>query len=168
MCSSDLYTMARFLWAANLWSNYRGIGWTYQAPLSKGALRDPFLRTSRVRAFLFNRVGQLLFTLVVVDVLSTLLAAEPRTRNYFSAIEGVSPRLAEQPVQWRALWSIIVVGVTWQGLELSYVATAISMVSVGSMTGWKGAMWEPWGWPPLFGTLGELWNRPGLAMMWSK
>ncbi|KAL8293632.1 hypothetical protein RQP46_000333 [Phenoliferia psychrophenolica] len=144
------YTLEKLYWAANLWSNYRGIGWTYQAPLARQALRDPFLRSSSPRAFLRDRVLRLLFVLFITDALSTLLVVEPRTRAYFSAIEGVSPKLADQSVLWRALWSVCVVTFTWASMELSYVATAISLVSVGAMLGWKGAMWEPWGWPPLF------------------
>ena len=161
------YTLEKLYWAASLWGNYRGIGWTYQSPLSRHALDPPFLRTSSPRAFLINRTKQLVFALSVTDVLSTLLTLEP-SRAYFSAIEGVSPRLADQAVHWRALFSVMVVSFVWSSMEVSYVATAISCVSFGSMLGWEGALWEPWGWPPLFGSLSELWRRPGLAMMWSR
>ncbi|KAM0753288.1 hypothetical protein T439DRAFT_323925 [Meredithblackwellia eburnea MCA 4105] len=162
------FTISKLLWSFDLWTTYRLIGWTEQAPLSSHGLKHPFLRTSSPRAFLVNRTLQLLSALFILDLASTVLAIEPKTHAYFSAIESSSPALADQSVDWRALWSILVVTFTWQSLEVSYVATAISLVALGTFMGWKGAMWEPWGWPPVFGTLKELWVRPGLAMLWSK
>ncbi|KAI5477198.1 hypothetical protein MNV49_006642 [Pseudohyphozyma bogoriensis] len=158
-------TLAKVQWAMELWITWRGIGWNWRAPLSRAGNRDPFLRTSSVRSFLKNRLLHLIMVILVTDAYTTIQEEVPRVRDFMSGRPGVSPLLADQPILWRALFSILVVAQTWQSLELVYDVMALGFVGMGSCMGCKGVFFEPWGWPPLLGGMGELWVHPGLSLI---
>lgn len=156
------WTLHKFYWALSLFSSWRGIGWNYVSPLSAKAYNHPYKRTSTRKAFIWNQTS----SLVPVCILGWA------TKRYITTI-GFD--FFHGLVSWSELsrtqvfcHSLSVVVRVWWILNVGYIPMSLGCVIVGGVFGWKGEFWEPWGWPPIFGGLKEVWQFPGLSTVWSR
>jgi hypothetical protein len=164
------WTWAKLDWAWSLWWNQRGIGWNFQPPLPASCFAHPFTPLSSRRDYLLNRLYHLGRLLVIDDIVTSIIAS-PAHNAFFSG-RPYGPdslaSLASLPIHLRALYSICVVGKILTGTDIPTTIFDILCVGVGGLFGLRGEWFEPWGHPPMFGTLGEMWVQPGLGVLWGK
>ena len=159
------WSWRKFCWVCSLWWSFRGIGWNYCCPLPQSSLSPPFSRTSSRRSFLLYRTLYFTLTTLGLDFVRSVINMS-HMRPFFNG--GPLSKQYNDLTQWeRAYYSITVAAFTWWSVERTHPPVSIIMVSLGGIMGWKGEMWEPWGWPPLFGSMQALWKHPGLSHMWS-
>jgi hypothetical protein len=161
------FTLHKFYWGLSLFWSWRGIGWNYACPLPKSSLQRPYSRDSSRREFLIARLRKTIFTWFCWDLFRTYTNLTPAT-IYLSGQPGIAPLYANLAIWEKAIHSILISARIILDTERAFLMSSIMMVSIGGFMGWEGELWEPYGWPPLFGTFGDLWTSPGLATMWSK
>jgi hypothetical protein len=156
------FTRAKLDWAFSLFVSARGIGWNYSPPLPQTSMVHPFLRTSKRRPYILTQLRTIVITLLVHD-----------TTRYF--ISYVAPDFFTGRILYddlsmgrKAAYSIITASRAWYITQQSTPGFSIILVGLGGILGWEGEVWSPWGNPPFFGGLTELWRSPGLSTMWSK
>lgn len=163
------WTLAKFGWAFSLFCSHRGIGWNYTSPLPPSAHKHPFLRTSSRRDHLLNRIITFLVGYLVFDAVRTYMNLGPaRALAFFDSLPGVGPVYDELAMWEKAVYSVCVAVRIWWSIEWAALFAGIVAVSVGGLMGWEGEMWSPWGWPPTFGSILDVWEHPGLSNMWSR
>ncbi|OCF35136.1 hypothetical protein I316_03177 [Kwoniella heveanensis BCC8398] len=161
------FTWAKLCWAASLWFSYRGIGWNYVCPLPRSAYQPPYTRQSSRKAFLIKQLKMWVFGYLVDDFFRAYRNCSSAA-PFFSGLPGIAPPYSSLTQYERAIYSIAVVVRVWFGLINSHIGWSMGMVILGGILGWETEMFAPWGWPPLFGGLVELWKHPGLSTMWSR
>lgn len=157
------WTTAKLAWAASLWWSWRGIGWNYSPPLSPSQLESPYAPGSSRRDYLVRRGLYFLLVHVADDIASSFMRLGAPA--YF--LDGLVPYSSLSQFQ-RGLYSLATVERVWYSLELSHVLLSLVFVAAGGFFGLEGEIFSPWGWPPLFGSIANMWEYPGLAFMWSK
>ncbi|WWC95538.1 hypothetical protein V866_002403 [Kwoniella sp. B9012] len=158
------FTLAKFYWAGSLIWSYRGIGWAHQCPLPRSSTEHPYTRKSSFKEWLKIQLPYYIATHLMEDLCRAIRNVVGK--DFFSGPDHIPYDSLSQ--SQRALYSIAVVSRVHFGLILTWFHTAVCMIVLGKMLGWKGELWEPWGWPPMFGSLENLWVHPGLSTMWSK
>jgi len=161
------WTMAKFYWASSLWWSWRGIGWNFAPPLSPSRRNHPFLPSSSRKAFLISQLTYFGFGLVLQDIVRSFMNCSSSS-PFFAGRQGIAPPYSSLTVQQKALYSTCVVVRIVTAMEESWVEVACIFVAIGGIMGWEGEIWEPWGWPPLYGSLGDVWKHPGLSTAWSR
>lgn len=156
------FTKAKVGWAFSLYGSNRGIGWNYWPPLPQSSMVDPYIRTSKRRPFLLAQLRILITTMLVHDT----------TRYYITYVApdfftGKVP-YDDLSLRQKAIYSIVTAARPWYTAQQLAPMFALLLVGLGGVMDWEGEMWSPWGYPPFFGGLTELWKRPGLSTMWSK
>ncbi|WOO76886.1 uncharacterized protein LOC62_01G000499 [Vanrija pseudolonga] len=157
------WTTAKLAWAASLWWSWRGIGWNYSPPLSPSQLQYPYAPGSSRRDYLVRRGLYFLLVHAAEDIASSFMRLGAPA--YF--LDGTVPYSSLTQFQ-RGLYSLATVERVWYSLELSHVLMSLVFVAAGGIFGLEGEIFSPWGWPPLFGSIANMWEYPGLAFMWSK
>ena len=160
------WTFAKFCWANSLWWSWRGIGWNYASPLPNSSLQSPFTRNSTRTSYITHRVSEFIFKMTILDFVRAWMNCSSASA-FFSGRPG-SPTYVDLTQVQRAVYSMTQAIRTVTGMEISHIPVSIGMVAMGGMMGWEGELWSTWGWPPLFGTFGDVWRSPGLSQMWSK
>jgi hypothetical protein len=161
------WTKAKLYWAYSLWWSNRGIGWNYSCTLPPSSTRHPFSRTSSRKAFLINRGRHYLLWIAFVDLVRAYMALGPGAA-FFDGRAGVAPSYDSLTMTEKAVYSLCVcVRIMWS-IEKTFTGGSLLLVAMGGVLGWEGEMWSPWGYPPLFGSIQELWLHPGLATVWSR
>ena len=161
------WTMAKFGWALSLWWSLRGIGWNYCCPLPNSSRRHPFTVTSSRRSYIIYRLRYYILGWIVWDLTRSYMNCSTAA-PYFNGLPGVAPTY-ESLSQWqRGVYSLCVVCRIVFGCEKTHTGLSMILVAIGGAMGWDNEIFSPWGWPPLFGTLSEVWKNPGLAITWSK
>ena len=159
------WTYARFSWAMSLWWSLRGIGWNYCCPLPSSAFRHPFKRASSRRGFVVDRLVHYLIGWCLWDINRSFMNLGPG-RDFFSGRGEVT---YQDLGHWRkGLYSICLVERVCFDMEKTHTSVSILFVLIGGIFGWDTEIWSPWGWPPLFGSFQEIWQRPGLSYLWSR
>lgn len=161
------FTLGKFYWGLSLFWSYRGIGWNYACPLPASSLQRPYSRDSSRRDFLIARLRKTILIWFCWDLFRTYTNLTPAS-IYLSGQPALSPLYADLAIWEKAIHSILIPARIVLDTERSFLMCSIMMVGIGGVMGWEGELWEPYGWPPLFGTFGDLWTSPGLATMWSK
>lgn len=154
--------MAKLGWANSLWWSWRGIGWNFGPRLPASSSGEPFTRKSSRRAFLLRRTIYLAAVYAVDDLASTYMRL--RAPDFFWTHTTTYNDLSTSQ---RAAHSIATVTRILASLEYSHVGCALGCVAAGGVLGLEGELWSPWGWPPMFASLRDIWNNPGLGYMWS-
>ncbi|GFZ50076.1 hypothetical protein JCM24511_07829 [Saitozyma sp. JCM 24511] len=161
------WTKAKLYWAYSLWWSNRGIGWNYSCTLPPSSTRHPFSRTSSRKAFLLNRGRHYILWIAFVDLVRAYMALGPGAA-FFDGRPGVAPSYDSLSMVEKAVYSLCVcVRIMWS-IEKTFTGGSLLLVAMGGVLGWEGEMWSPWGYPPLFGSIQELWLHPGLATVWSR
>ena len=161
------FTLHKFYWGLSLFWSWRGIGWNYACPLPASSLRRPYSRDSTRREFLIARLRQVLIIWFCWDFSRTYTNLTPAS-IYLGGRPGIAPLYADLAIWEKAIHSILMSTRIIIDTERSFLMCSVLMVGIGGLMGWEGELWEPYGWPPLFGTVRDLWISPGLATMWSK
>jgi hypothetical protein len=161
------FTLQKLYWGLSLFWSYRGIGWNYACPLPGSSLQPPYSRNSSRREFLITRLRKTILIWFSWDLFRTYTNLTPAS-IYLSGRPGIAPLYTNLAVWEKAVHSILIPARIVLDTERSFLMCSIMMVGIGGLMGWEGELWEPYGWPPLFGTFGDLWKSPGLATMWSK
>ncbi|WWD20169.1 hypothetical protein CI109_104645 [Kwoniella shandongensis] len=161
------FTFAKFCWAASLWWSIRGVGWNFCCPLPSSSVKPPYTRGSTRWQWLKAQTKIFLVSYIVYDSVRTFQNLT-WGRSFFHDVVGIAPSYSTMTSSHKALYSIAVVTRVYWGLQSTHFQAAALMVTIGGMMGWEGELWSPWGWPPLFGSLIELWKHPGLSTMWSR
>ncbi|GMK53467.1 hypothetical protein CspeluHIS016_0100530 [Cutaneotrichosporon spelunceum] len=157
------WTWAKLGWAASLWWSWRGIGWNFAAPLTESQASEPFTRDTprwhHIRCRLLHLLG--------VYVLDSLAAIYMHVRmpQFFIAH---TLKYAELTTGQRAAVSIATVARIIASVNLSHLQLGLAAVAVGGVFGLKGEVWEPWGWPSMFGSIKDIWRNPGVNYVWAK
>jgi hypothetical protein len=160
------WTMEKLWWSSALFWSFRGIGWNFTCQLPPTSLSTPYSHTSTRRQYLSKRLRYYLIAILAQDISRTFMnlsSAHP----FFAGLPG-RPAYTDLSQWQRAIYSIAIAVRIWFSLEKTHVLFGLIFVAIGGMTGWKGEFWEPWGWPPMFGGLRDIWHRPGLSFMWSR
>ncbi|EIW71680.1 hypothetical protein TREMEDRAFT_67902 [Tremella mesenterica DSM 1558] len=161
------FTLAKFYWASSLWWSLRGVGWNYCCPLPHSSRIHPYTRSSSRRSYLLARLQFYLIWWLLFDVLRSFMNLSSASA-YFSGRPGVAPLYSDLSQWERGVYSACVALRIIFGCEKSHCLVSSVFVLIGGMMGWEGEIWSPWGWPPLFGTLGEVWRSSGLSNTWSR
>ena len=161
------FTLQKLYWGLSLFWSYRGIGWNYACPLPESSRQRPYSRDSPRREFLITRLRKTILIWFCWDLFRTYTNLTPAS-IYLSGQPGIAPPYVNLAVWEKAIHSILIPARIVLDTERSFLMCSIMMVGIGGVMGWEGELWEPYGWPPLFGTFGDLWTSPGLATMWSK
>lgn len=156
------FTLAKALWALSLFSSWRGIGWNFTVPLSIAARQHPYKGTSSRRHFVFTRAAMLPLLYFVNDASRTFM--KYRASHFFSGQTAYDDLTLGETITY----SLAVVARVWWILQSAVVPLSIACVLVGGYMGWESEFWAPWGWPPTFGSISELWMYPGLSTLWSR
>lgn len=157
------WTWAKLEWAASLWWSWRGIGWNFAPPLTDSQTQEPFTRTTPWRQHLIYRALYLVGVYVVDDAAASFMRVGmpeffvTHTLNY-----------ADLNTLQRGAVSIATVMRVLASLEYSHHQVGLMAVAIGGMFGLEGELWEPWGWPAMFGSMSDIWRNPGLNYMWAK
>lgn len=157
------WTLAKLEWAASLWWSWRGIGWNYAPPLTASQTEDPYMRTTPRRKHLIHRILHLAAVYVLDDAAASFMRVG--MPQFFVAH---TLKYADLSTGQRAAVSIATVTRILASLEYSHLQMGIIAVSIGGLFGLQGELWEPWGWPAMFGSLGCIWRNPGLNYVWAK
>ncbi|WVW86770.1 hypothetical protein I302_108824 [Kwoniella bestiolae CBS 10118] len=156
------FTLAKFYWGSSLTWSFRGIGWNFQCPLPASSTSAPYSRGSSRSSWIKAQLKPW-FIIYIIDDLCRAL------RNIVAKEFFAGEVPYDSLTQWqRGLYSTLVVFRVYAGMVHAWIPYGIGMFTIGWMMGWKGEIWEPWGWPPLFGPMGDLWKHPGLSTMWSR
>lgn len=163
------FTFAKFCWGMSLVWSWRGIGWNYCCPLPYSAQRHPFTRTSSRREYVKLRLINTLLLWISWDVFRTITNLSP-IAHFLSPRDGFSPAPAyrDWSILEKAICSIIIPARIVIDTEKTHLMMSVIFVSIGGYMGWEGEIWSPYGWPPLFGSFGDIFRYPGLATMWSR
>ncbi|OCF61915.1 hypothetical protein L486_01579 [Kwoniella mangroviensis CBS 10435] len=159
------FTLAKFYWSFSLWFSYRGIGWNTTCPLSPSSRQHPYIRQSSRKHFAFVQMRKWIISYLVDDFFRSI--RNIYSAQFFSGLPGAIPYTHLSQFE-RGLNSTAVVVRIYFSLVNSHIAMSIICVIIGGILGWETEMFAPWGWPPLFGDLGELWKYPGLSTLWSR
>ncbi|WVW86750.1 hypothetical protein I302_108804 [Kwoniella bestiolae CBS 10118] len=159
------FTLAKFYWSFSLWFSYRGIGWNTSCPLGASSRRDPYLRTSSRTHFVMVQMRKWILAYLVDDFFRAI--RNIHSASFFSGLPGAVPYHQLSQFE-RGINSTAVVVRIYFSLVNSHIAMSIICVIIGGLLGWETEMYAPWGWPPLFGDLDELWRYPGLSTLWSR
>ncbi|WWC65983.1 uncharacterized protein I303_108605 [Kwoniella dejecticola CBS 10117] len=156
------FTWKKLYWSWSLLWSYRGIGWNYQCPLPSESTRHPYSRKSSRLAWGYATIRYYAIGYIIDDFFRSI-------RNIYGKefFAGNIPYTNLTQFE-RGLYSTAVVIRVWFGLIHSWTITAVIFVTIGGVLGWNDEIFAPWGWPPMFGSLGQLWKHPGLSTMWSK
>ena len=159
------WSVARWYWAWSLVWTHRGLGWNFSPPLVPAADHPPFRRGSSRKHFIVKQIRDFIINMLLVDIIRSYMNNDPFASGYFSHHHPQYTELS----QWkRAVMSTCVALRVCLGMNKSYYVSSIFMVSLGGYMGWEGEMWSTWGWPPLYGTLNDIWVYPGLSTAWSR
>ncbi|WRT69570.1 uncharacterized protein IL334_006558 [Kwoniella shivajii] len=159
------FTLSKLYWATSLWFSYRGVGWNTVCPLGGSSRRHPYLRKSTRKSFIKHNIKIYILYYLIDDFFRAI--RNIYSAPFFSGLPG-SPTYDSLTQIERAINSTAVVVKVWFVLVNSHILWGMTCVIVGGILGWEGEMFTPWGWPPLFGDLHELWRYPGLSTMWSR
>lgn len=157
------WTLAKLEWAASLWWSWRGIGWNYAPPLTDSQMGEPYMRTTSRRKHLIHRAIHLAAVYALDDAAASFMRVG--MPQFFVTHEL---KYADLTTWQRAAISIATVTRILGSLEYSHIQVGIMAVAVGGIFGLEGELWEPWGWPAMFGSLGCIWRNPGLNYVWAK
>ncbi|WVR08190.1 hypothetical protein IAU60_005236 [Kwoniella sp. DSM 27419] len=161
------FTWAKFCWAASLWWSYRGIGWNTVCPLPSSSLQRPYTRSSGRLSFLARQTVNWVVFYLIDDLCKASMYLSSASA-FFTEAQGIAPPYTSLSQLERAWYSTMVAVDVWFGLLKSHIVVGCLCVAFGGLMGWESEMFAPWGWPPLFGSLSELWKHPGLSTMWSR
>lgn len=157
------WTWAKLEWAASLWWSWRGIGWNYAPSLTESQARPPFTRDTPRRQHLIYRALCLLGVYAVDSAAARyMLVGMPQ----FFVTHTL--KYADLTTRQRAAVSLATVARILASLEFSHLQLGLVAVAVGELFGLEGELWEPWGWPAMFGSLQDIWRNPGLNYVWAK
>ncbi|KAL7418533.1 hypothetical protein Q5752_006991 [Cryptotrichosporon argae] len=156
-------SLAKFWWTLSLWWSCRGIGWNF-APTLAWLQRPPYLPGSSRCAFYLASLRRLVLELALLDFIDLY------TRRLEPAffVGPNRPAYASLTTGQRARYSIVTVARIFAQADNAHVISGMVCVALGWAMRWTGEWWEPQGWPPMFGSLGDVWRQPGLAHMWSR
>nr|XP_019009226.1 uncharacterized protein I206_05873 [Kwoniella pini CBS 10737]OCF48007.1 hypothetical protein I206_05873 [Kwoniella pini CBS 10737] len=156
------FTLKKLYWSWSLIWSYRGIGWNYQCPLPSESTNHPFSRKSSRLSWGYATIRYYIIGYLIDDFFRSI-------RNIYGKefFAGNIPYNTLNQFE-RGLYSTAVVIRVWFGLIHSWTISAIIFVTLGGILGWNDEIFAPWGWPPMFGSLNQLWKHPGLSTMWSK
>ncbi|KAK4687149.1 hypothetical protein P7C73_g2972, partial [Tremellales sp. Uapishka_1] len=160
------FTLEKFYWSLSLFLSFRGIGWNYCPVLPTASLDDPFSRTSSRWSFVLDRTGHYLLGWLMHDLTRSYMNLS--AASVFFEGTALAPRYDTLTLTQKAIYSMCVCTRVWFSLQITFVAAGIICVIMGGAFGWETEFWTPWGWPPLFGGLGDIWRHPGLSTMWSR
>jgi len=159
------WSWAKLGWVASLWWSWRGIGWNFAAPLPPAASKEPFLRSSTRTRWLINRLVHYTMMMLVYDAFRAYMNCDPAARLFFTHHTPSYSGLT----QWqRAVYSTAAAFRLFLNMEKTYVPTSMVFVGLGGLLGWESEYFAPWGWPPLFAGLADVWKYPGLSVAWSR
>lgn len=162
------FTFAKLYWGMSLVWSWRGVGWNYCCPLPYSAQRHPYTRTSSRREYLKVRLINTVLLWIAWDIFRTITNLSSAA-HYLSPRAGIpAPAYRDWSILEKALCSIIIPARIVIDTEKTHLMMSVVFVSIGGYMGWEGEIWSPYGWPPLFGSFGDLFTYPGLAMMWSR
>jgi hypothetical protein len=161
------FTLDKLNWGLSLVWSWRGIGWNYSCPLPESSRVHPYTRTSSRRDYIIHRLKGTLTTWFCWDLFRTLVNLTPAS-IYLAGTPGIAPPYSSLSTLERGIYSFLVSARIIIDTDRTHVMASVLMVSIGGYMGWEGELWSPWGWPPLFGSIGQIWKAPGLATMWSK
>jgi hypothetical protein len=160
------WTLEKLYWSASLWYSLRGIGWNYDCSLPSTSLQYPYSPTTPRKDYLISRVKHYILAILLHDTARSYMNLSP-AHSFFTRLSN-SPTYTQLGQIQRAVYSIALATRIWFSLEKTHVVMCLVFVSVGGVMRWEGEFWEPWGWPPMFGGLRDIWRYPGLSHMWSK
>lgn len=161
------FTFAKLRWAYSLVWSLRGIGWNTASPLSRAAHKHPYLRTSTRAAWFASAVTRYIVSWLVFDLVRAYMNLS-QARFFFDGRDGIAPAFTSLSVFEKAIVSLcVVMRVVWSMIGTHGICSVI-IVAIGGALGWEGEMRSPWGWPPVYGGLGEVWRHPGLSHMWAR
>lgn len=160
------WTWEKFWWANSLFWNMRGIGWNFAPPLPSSSLKPPYTPGSSRRQFVWTRLRTYVIQWIILDMIRSWMNLSPAAA-FFSGRPG-APNYSELTQVQRAIYSVCVVTRIVLGMDRSHIPCGIVFVTIGGVMGWDTEICSPWGWPPLFGSFGEVWRHPGLSQMWSR
>lgn len=158
------WTWAKLEWATSAVVSLRGIGWNYSAPLSTSQRSRPYDRHSSRTEYIIRRSIYGLLNLLIDDACGALMR---RTAADFFITGNL--RYAGL-MQWqRGFCSTLVVMRTVCSLEFTHVGFSIVFVLLGGLLGKDDhELLTPWGWPPMFASLKEIFSHPGLSYLWAR
>ncbi|BEJ14147.1 hypothetical protein CspHIS471_0313210 [Cutaneotrichosporon sp. HIS471] len=157
------WTWAKLGWAASLWWSWRGIGWNFAPPLTESQTSEPFTRsTSR-----WQHIRYRLLHLLGVYVADGLAASYMHVGMPQFFITHTL-KYADLTTGQCAAVSIATVARILASVDLTHIVFGLTAVTIGGMFGFKGEVWEPWGWPLMFGSMKDIWRNPGLNYVWAK
>lgn len=156
------WTIRKYAWAFSLFFSWRGIGWNFTSPISAKGLAHPYTPTSTRRSFITHQLQVIPVILLIADATKTYMRYPARA--FFSGQTAYTDLSMSETV-WIHL---AVVARVWWILNSAYVPLSIVAVLMGGWLGCEGEFWSPWGWPPIFGGIKEIWQYPGLSTVWSR
>ncbi|KLT41265.1 hypothetical protein CC85DRAFT_236637, partial [Cutaneotrichosporon oleaginosum] len=157
------WTWAKLDWATSLWWSWRGIGWNYAPPLTESQMRYPSAYDTPRAQHLRYRALYLL-AVYAVDGLAGSFMHVGMPQFFISH----TLTYAELDTRQRAVVSLATVARILASLEFAHLQLGLMLVSIGGLCGLKGELWEPWGWPAMFGSLQDIWRNPGLNYVWAQ
>lgn len=158
------WTWRKLEWAASCVVSLRGIGWNYSAPLSTSQRSDPYARRSSRTQYILQRAAYGVVNVLIDDACGAFMRrAAP---DFF--VTGAL-RYADLTQAQRGLYSTLVVLRTVCSLEFTHVGFSIVFVLLGGLLGKDDhELLTPWGWPPMFASLREVFSHPGLSYLWAR
>lgn len=159
------WTWAKAQWSASLWWSFRGLGWNYGAPLASSMTVAPYTRHSKRSSYLVQRALCLVGVFAAEDLASSYMRVV--APDFFLA--ATTPYSALSTGQ-RAGHSIAVVTRIVTSIEVTHILMSLACVAAGGIFGIStdNELFSPWGWPPLFGSLGSIVAHPGIGYMWTR
>jgi hypothetical protein len=157
------WTWAKLCWATSLWWSWRGIGWNYAPPLTESQMRAPFSHDTPWWHHVRYRALYLLGVYAVDGLAGSFM--QVGMPQFFVAH---TLKYADLTTGQRAVVSIATVARIITSIEFAHHQFGLVFVTIGGLFGIKGETWEPWGWPPMFGSLQDIWRNPGLNYTWAK
>lgn len=159
------WTWAKFCWATSLWWSWRGIGWNYAAPLPPASTHPAFAPTASRRRWALHQLAHFIPAMLAYDAVRAYMNCAPGARAYFT---DQTPSYAELS-QWdRGVYSACVALRLFLGMQKPHVPVGMVFIALGGWFGWDSEFFSPWGWPPLFAGVTDLWRCPGLSVAWGR
>lgn len=154
------WTLRKLDWAHSLVWSWRGVGWNYSAPLCASQIKI----TSELsrKEYIVRRLINGAVAYLLDDALGALMRrAAP---DFFITNKTKYDDLSQLQ---RGMYSTMVVLRTICIVDFSHVAASLVVVSIGAFLP-DHELLSPWGWPPVFASLREIFSHPGIGFLWAR